>query len=414
MKLSVLWLSGFAFSALLVGGYAFGNPGAQVPRDLTQSEERRSGTNNAHLPLGLPPLPDTVQWPTKAAVELGKRLFFDRRLSFNNTLSCAMCHLQENAFASNQSAKAVGFEGRTLQRNAPSLLNVAYQKWLFHDGRENHIEWQVWLPLLSPVEMANPSIGSVIERVRHLDDYIAVFEKTYPEEGLTPNTLGHALAAYEITLVSGNSRFDKWRFGNDDGAMSAQEKAGFALFVGKAGCSNCHHIGEQTALFTDMQFHNTGIGYKAMVDPVSSYKVELAKGVFIDVPSSDVERYSEKPINDIGRFAVTLKEEDRWAYKTPTLRDVSKTGPYMHDGSLATLKEVVNYYNGGGYANEGLSGRLAPLNLSAREIEALVAFLKTLDGELSYWETSTNQGVESPAAIADDGPVVLRPPGERE
>ena len=332
-------------------------------------------------PLGLPPLPDGVEWPSPAEAELGRSLFFDRRLSFNNTLSCAMCHLEENGFASNQSARAVGMEGKSLQRNAPGLLNVAYQRSLFHDGRESRLDWQVWLPLLASDEMANPSMGWVIERVGTLDDYAARFQEVYPEEALTPDTLGRAIAAFEVTLLSGNSRFDRWYFGGEAGALNAEEKNGFELFTGKAGCSGCHLIGERSALFTDFGFHNTGVGYKAMVAPPTTYRVRLAEGVFADVPSSEVDGYSDPPINDIGRFAWTLDPDDRWAYKTPILRDVSKTAPYMHDGSLATLEAVVAFYNAGGYPNDGLSARIKPLDLRVDETRALVAFLKSLDGE---------------------------------
>lgn len=356
---------------------------ASVQNASVQDASERA-TAERVLPLGLPKWPQGVSWPSDQEIALGRQLFFERRLSFNDTLSCAMCHLEENAFASNQTARSVGMEGKSLQRNAPSLLNVVYQDLLFHDGHEQRLDWQVWLPLLSPIEMANPSIGVVMSRLKGTNGYVEAFERVYPDEGLTPNTLGKAIAAFERSLVSGSSRFDRYYFGDEKNALNEREIAGLKLFTGKAGCSVCHTLDAESALFSDLEFHNTGIGYKAMFSTPESYTVELAQGVSISVPSREVEEYSDPPINDIGRFAVTHDPDDRWSYKTPTLRDVSKTAPYMHDGSLSTLKDVVEYYNGGGYPAEGLSSRIKPLGLQGSEVEALVLFLKTLEGEVGW------------------------------
>ncbi len=338
------------------------------------------GNSPLKPPLGLPPLPYASLDPAK--VQLGKLLFFDRRLSFNNTMSCGMCHLPTEAFASTQAETAIGMEGQSLPRNAPSLLNVAYQKLLFLDGREPDIDTQPWSPILSSIEMASPSVGYTIERIRDLPNYENLFHKAFGDRGLDMETVGEAIAEYEKSLLSGNSRFDRWKYGGEEAALTQQEKQGFALFVGKAGCSGCHLVGDRDALFTDFKFHATGIGYKASaMAPPPSYQVELEAGVMTKVEEKDLRTVSERKHNDIGRFAITLNSEDRWAYKTPSLRNVALTYPYMHDGSLRTLEDVVNFYNAGGIDFDGKSPQLHPLNLSKEEKASLVAFLKTLTGD---------------------------------
>lgn len=333
------------------------------------------------VPLGLPALPTRYARVAPEKVELGRKLFFDRRLSFNNTLSCAMCHLESDAFASTQSKKSIGMEGRTLKRNAPTLLNVVYQKTLFHDGRETHLDLQSWLPILAFDEMANPSMGYVLDHIEKLDDYASRFASLYPADGISVHSVADAIASFEATLLSGNSRFDKWHFGGQDGALSEKEKAGFRVFTGKGQCSSCHLIGETSALFTDHEFHNTGIGYRASMRDDRVYVIPLAPGVETKMSATEIDLFGEKPQNDIGRFEITLDERDRWAYKTPSLRDVSRTWPYMHDGSIATLEGVVDYYSSGAAARQGNSKNLIPLNLTDEEKAALVAFLRSLDGE---------------------------------
>jgi cytochrome c peroxidase len=323
--------------------------------------------------LGLPPLPESYRDSDLAKITLGKKLFFDRRLSFNGTLSCGMCHLEGDAFASTQSRTAIGMEGATLRRNAPGLLNVVYQEFLFHDGRERSLLHQAWMPMIAPDEMANPSFGHVLDRIASLGDYDGLFAAAYPDEGATFATVGDAIANYEATLVSGNSRFDRWRYGNEGRALSSDEIAGFYLFTGNAGCANCHVIGEQDALFTDHGFHDTGVGYRASMEAEAGL-AEAANSARVPLPG-EIRR------NDTGRFEVTQDPRDRWRFKTLGLRNVSLTSPYMHDGSIATLEEVLAYYNKGGIAHEGLDRRIRPLDLSAVEISQLAAFLRSLDGD---------------------------------
>lgn len=330
--------------------------------------------------LGLPPLPASAgPAPSPAVIDLGRKLFADRRLSSNGTMSCAMCHIPEQGFAATQLATALGIEGRTLRRNAPTLLNVAYVGQLFHDGRAATLEQQAWDPLLHPVEMGNPDVASVIGKLRTLPDYAGRFEAAF---GAAPDraSVGAALAGYQRTLVSGNSRFDRWRYGNDQHALSKSEQAGFAVFAGKGRCIACHAVGERHALLTDAQFHNTGIG-ASHGGVARSHRVQLAPGLAIDVDEAALASVSEALARDDGRFEVTRNESDRWAYRTPSLRNVALTAPYMHDGSLPTLDAVIDYYQRGGAAHRAKDPLIGPLQLDQQQRRDLAAFLRSLTGE---------------------------------
>ena len=350
-------------------------------------------------PLGLPPIPVPSDNPlTQEKIDLGRRLFMDRRLSHNDTMSCAMCHVPEQGFTSNDLGAAIGIEGRTLRRNAPTTFNVAYQKTLFDDGRETHLEYQIWGPLLNKIEMGMPSVGYVVEKIRLLPEYKGLFEAAFGGP-VTAERIGKALASYERTVVSGNSRFDRWYYGHDESALNAQEQRGFKIFMGKGHCVACHSVGEKSALFSDQKFHNTGIGWERSMHPErSSYEVELAPGNVVRVESHLLAAF-EPPQPDVGRYEVTMNPKDRWAYKTPTLRNIALTGPYMHDGSLATLMQVINFYNHGGIDNENKSPLLVPLGLSDDDKKALVAFLMSLTGD----------NVPALAKDARTAPVTLAP-----
>ena len=332
-------------------------------------------------PLGLPPLPIPPDSPlTQPRIELGRTLFMDRRLSHNNTLSCAMCHVPEQGFTSNELGTAIGLEGQSIRRNSPTVYNVAYVEQLFHDGREFSLENQAWGPLLAGNEMGNPSIGYVIEKIKVLPEYAGRFEKAFDGRGPDVLTVGQALAAYQRTLVSGNSRFDRWHYGKEQNALTAEEQAGFRLFSGKAGCSACHVVREKDALLTDNRFHNTGIGYAHSMGLPKKHRVQLAPGVFTEVEDKALDSF-EPPQPDVGRYEVTLDPADSWAYRTPSLRNVALTSPYMHDGSLATLEEVVDFYDRGGIDNPQKSPHLKPLGLTMDEKKGLVSFLKSLTGD---------------------------------
>ena len=355
-----------------------------VPLALTGCD-RPGALPNAPLsqtpPLGLPSVPLPPDSPlTQDRIELGRTLFMDRRLSHNNTLSCAMCHVPEQGFTSNELGTAVGLEGQSIRRNSPTVFNVAYVEQLFHDGREFSLENQAWGPLLAGNEMANPSIGYVIEKIKVLPEYAGRFERAFDGRGANVLTVGQALAAYERTLISGNSRFDRWRYGKEPNALTAEEKAGFHLFGGKAGCSVCHVVGEKHALFSDNRFHNTGIGYAHSMGLPKTHHVQLAPGQFVEVEDKSLDSF-EQPQPDVGRYEVTLDPADSWAYRTPTLRNVALTSPYMHDGSIATLEAVIEFYDRGGIDNLQKDPLLKPLGLSPDEKKALTSFLRSLTGD---------------------------------
>jgi cytochrome c peroxidase len=307
----------------------------------------------AVAPTGLPTLSVPVDNPlTSERVDLGRKLFFDPRLSFGGRFACATCHDPAQAFTT-AAARAIGNDGVPLARNAPTLLNAAHATTLFHDGRETTLEHQVWGPLLAPREMGNPSIGSVIERVRDLEDYGGLFERAFGGSAATMLTLAQALAAYQRTLLSADSRFDRWYYRNEASALDATEQAGFAVFTGKGRCSICHTLYGTHALFSDMRFHNTGVAWG-------------------DGRAATTQ--------DRGRGAITGVAADERAFRTPMLRDIARTAPYMHDGSIATLEAVIAFYDRGGSPDPGLSPLMQPLRLDASERAALLAFLRALDG----------------------------------
>jgi len=357
-------------------------------RTTTQSLESRRGPRTRLMtyvdtvPLGLPPIPQPPEnLLTQAKAELGRLLFFDRRLSHNNTFSCAMCHVPEQGFASNELATAVGIEGQTVRRNSPTIYNVAYLERLFHDGRESSLEQQIWGPLLAPNEMGNPSIGQVLESIRSIPGYTERFESAFDGRSPSMETVGMALASYERLLVSADSRFDRWFYGDDSDALDSAEQAGFQLFSGKAGCSACHQVGPDWALFTDNKLHNTGIGYRrSMSGHDAEIRIQIAPGEYIMVRQEFIDEAAEKPPSDIGLYEITGNPDDRWKYRTPSLRNVALTSPYMHDGSIPTLEDVVGFYDLGGVENPLRDPLVRPLGLSDREKSQLVAYLRTLTG----------------------------------
>ena len=346
-----------------------------VPAGNTDSAAPASVNPN----LGLPPL-DKMNGPEPTSVQaaLGEQLFFDRRLSRNRTISCAMCHVPAQGFTVNELATAVGIEGRTVKRNAPTLLNVAFLNVLFHDARENRLEQQVWSPLLAHNEMANPSIGYVIANLERWPEYRGRFAAAFAAEP-SMERVGQALAAYERTLLAGGSAFDRYHYGGDGVALSDAAKRGFEIFRGKGRCVACHSFNNDYALFTDQALHNTGLGYLASMGSTGGRReVEVAPGTSVQYELAAVADASEIPPNDLGRYEVTEDPDDRWKYRTPGLRNVALTRPYMHNGSLSTLEDVIAFYDGGGIPNELLDPLIQPLGLTAAERADLASFLRSL------------------------------------
>ncbi len=343
----------------------------------TLGERQQLFELSVNPPLGLPPATSQLD---PAEIDLGRQLFFDRRLSINETLSCAMCHIPEQGFTQNELATPVGHLGKGGRRNVPSLYNVTFAENLFLDGRERSLEAQIWSPLLAENEMANESREAVLAKLALNARYKARFAETF-DEGLTESTLGRALAAYQRALLSGDSPFDRWYFGGErsTGLGSGVEgypalaARGFAVFRDK-GCASCHRINDSSALFTDGQFHNTGTGYRRVGRALRPPSVQLAPGVFV-VPTVDAET---ETFTDDGRYEVTGLEADKWRYRTPSLRNVALTSPYMHDGSIATLEGVVAFYAKGGGGDPAQDSRTRSVQLMQADQEALVAFLRTL------------------------------------
>jgi cytochrome c peroxidase len=343
-------------------------------------------------PLGLPVMAIPARNPiTVEKITLGRKLFFDRRLSFNGTLSCAMCHVPEQGFTQRELRTPVGLEGRFIKRNAPALYNVGYRLALFHDGRENSLENQVWQPLLLHNEMANPSIGFVLDTIAEADDYRGLFETAF-EQGLTMETVGMALASYQRGLVSGDSPFDRWYFGRQE-VLPDAAKRGWQVFK-EAGCISCNTVAEDHAHFTNDRFYDTGVGYaRSMGIGTAPGPVRLAPGVTV-VPMT---RFETAAANDLGRYEATGRSEDRWLYRVPSLRNVALTRPYMHDGSFPDLESVIAWYNRGGEAHPGLDPRIRPLKLDRERVGYLLAFLKSLTGT----NVSVLQADARSAAIGD-------------
>lgn len=343
-------------------------------RSITQSAGRQLdlAALAAHPPLGLPPVPDP---PDKAAIELGRRLFFDRRLSANETLSCGMCHVPEQAFTQNELATPVGIEGRFVRRNAPSLYNVAYRPMLFHDGRETSLAEQIYSPLLAENEMGNADRQSVLNTIAAIPEYAAAFAAQFPD-GLTEHALGQVLADYQRALLSADSPFDRWFYGGEADALDDAGKNGFFLF-NRSGCSGCHTFNNRFAHFTDDAMHRTGVEISSRArEAEPAQALQLAPG--ISVPLAVKIPAPER--NDAGRQEVTGQMEDEFRYRTPSLRNVALTAPYMHDGSLSTLAQVVSFYNSGAGRDPRRSPSLKPLGLTAEEQLFLIAFLESLTG----------------------------------
>ena len=345
----------------------------------------------AQWSLGLPA--PAFEPATAAQTALGRALFFDRRLSFNGTMSCAMCHVPEQGFTSHASRTSLGIEGRSLARNAPTLLNIGWLSRLFHDGREHLLANQAWSPLLHPLEMGNPSAGYVLEKIASIPEYAPLSVAAFGTPTPTMAQVGEALQAFERSLVAADSRFDRWFHGGQQDALTEQEQAGFRLFTGKARCSTCHRVDEAGSLFTDQRYHVTGASLRPPGN--GAHRVRLSADIATEISEAELAAFAVAVAPDLGRFEITHAPEDRFAFRTPSLRNVERTGPYMHDGSLATLGSVVAFYDAGGGAVPGKSALIGPLGLTPAERDALVEFLKTL----------TSPAVDAlPAMVRQAGP----------
>ncbi len=291
-----------------------------------------------------------------------------------------MCHVPEQGFTNWELSTAVGVEGRSTKVNAPTLFNIGYLSPLFHDGRDPALETQFVAPLVAHNEMANPSIGRVIAQINALPDYQRLLDQAF-DNPASLDRIGQALAAYQRSILAANSPFDQWYYGGQDGALDGSAKRGFALFTGKADCASCHSLDKDSALFTDQEFHDTGYGQwreTARQNPPKTYPVQVAPGVVHQLDFARIKSVSAGREADLGRYEVTEKPEDRWKFRTPSLRNVALTPPYMHDGHFSTLAEVIGFYNQGGAMVAGQDPRIRPLGLTAQDLKDIEAFLQSL------------------------------------
>jgi cytochrome c peroxidase len=330
---------------------------------------------------------DNPQTPGKIA--LGEKLFFDGRLSANGTVACASCHDPRLAFTDGRPV-AVGIDNRVGQRNSPTVLNALYNQFQFWDGRAITLEQQAGLPIVNPVEMGQPSLDSAIARIAAIPEYRATFVRVFARQP-NPTDLVRAIASYERSQVSFDSPFDRYMAG-DSSAITASAKRGWVLFRTRGRCNLCHEFADTTtrpARFTDDQFHNIGIGIlRHNVVPLARQAEQaIAKGDTIAIDQAAILT----PMSALGRFLVTRADSDIASFKTPDLRNVMVTAPYFHDGSYATLWDVMDHYNkGDGIQDPYLSTEIQPLALRETDIDDFVALMASFTSP-SYRELGARE-----------------------
>jgi cytochrome c peroxidase len=358
---------------------------AAGPHGATPIQEQQQRLDKLITGLSTPPPGiDPVAWAsiyipagnelTADRIALGRKLYFDTRLSKDGTLACATCHDVGRAFTDRRSVSE-GIGDHLGKRSAPTTMNAALLQSQFWDGRAASLEEQAKLPILNPIEMGHPDAASTMAAVNTDPAYQGLFQKAY---GRTPNydDLGRAIASFERTLIFLDAPFD--RFASGDGkALSGAAQRGLDLFNGKARCVSCHMINSSNPLGTDNLFHNIGVSARKQ-----NFEALAGQALNVLKANNDTEALDklaiETDMSELGRFLVTKKRDDIGAFKTEQIRNVGLTAPYMHDGSLKTLWDVMDHYNKGGETNAYLDGGIEPLNLSENEINDVVAFLFAL------------------------------------
>ncbi|HEU4508568.1 MAG TPA: cytochrome c peroxidase [Pyrinomonadaceae bacterium] len=318
--------------------------------------------------LGLPSVPlPSVEKPDYELAELGRLLFIDPNLSSTGKVSCASCHMPEKGF-SNGEEKGVGVHGRKTRRNVPSLLNIAYRPLMRWDGYASTIENFMKYPINGVSEMDFHYLDKVPAYIRSQPHYVQAIRSTMGVGEIEFDQVARALAAYQRTLTSGNSAFDRYYYAKDRSALSKQAQLGLKLFTGKAQCSQCHTIGHDYSLFMDHKYHDLGVSW------------DLVK-----------KEYGDRGLGEISTDDLSGR------FLTPSLRNVALTAPYMHDGSLKTLDEVIEFFNRGGKPSPRLDPLMKPLGLTVAERKALVAFLESLTGDQQYSPTGQRLNQQSMA-----------------
>jgi len=354
---------------------------AQVPKDL---------------PIGVSALLYAVSVPeghapTAELAALGDKLFEDKRLSVDGTVSCSTCHDPKLAFVDHK-VTSEGVKKQHGARNSPTVLNAMFNATQFWDGRAATLEDQAKLPILNPVEMGQKSGDDVVAAVKKVPEYVASFQKLFGHD-ITYDDIAAAIAAFERTQYAGDAPFDRFIQG-DEKAIDPSAKRGWALFNGKGRCNECHAGNASAPLFSDQKFHNIGIAAHQESFP------QLAREALDVVQAGNEKQVDELALqtkfSELGRFLVTKHTHDVGAFKTPTLRNVAVTGPYMHDGSMVTLWDVIDHYNKGGVPNPYLDGGMQRLGLTEPEVDDLVRFLGTLTSA-RYTALGASEGAKQAA-----------------
>ena len=384
MKKSYVRLGlGTVLSALAVAsGAALAEGTTHGALDMTAQQQRFDQLHpiNTGVPSGIDPVAwETIYVPADNQlnpdrIALGRKLYFDTRLSRDGTVSCATCHDVSRGFTDRRNVSE-GVGDHLGRRSAPTTMNAVFFQSMFWDGRAPTLEEQAKLPILNPIEMGHPDGAAAVKSIEADPAYVALFQKAY---GRAPNydDVGRAIASFERTLVFLDAPFDKYMTG-DSNAISPAAQRGLVLFGGKARCVSCHMLNPSNPLGTDNLFHNIGVSART-----KNFEDLARKGLAAVKESSDQRALDnlalETDLGELGRFIVTRNRSDIGAFKTEQLRNAGITAPYMHDGSLRTLWDVIDHYNKGGETNPYLDGGIEPLNLSESEIDDLVAFLFTL------------------------------------
>jgi cytochrome c peroxidase len=356
-------------SVTLLHGAGETNPAPELPSTAHVPKDLPLGVSATLYAISVP----KDRAPTPDLVALGDKLFDDKRLSADDSTACKTCHDPKAGFVDHKPTSE-GIGKQKGQRNAPTILNAMFNATQFWDGRAATLEAQAKLPILNPIEMGQKSPEDVVAKLKKLPEYVDAFKKVFGRE-INYDDLAIAIASFERTQFAGDAPFDHYIMG-EEGAIDASAKRGWALFNGKGRCNSCHAGNAVSPLFSDQKFHNIGIAAQKQDFP------QLAREAVRVVSSGDQKQIDELAIqskfSELGRFLVTKQINDIGAFKTPTLRNVAITSPYMHDGSVATLFDVMDHYNKAGVANPYLDGGMQRLGLTEPEIDDLVAFMATL------------------------------------
>lgn len=380
--------------------------GAATPEYQQESLDKLlSGVDLCRPPAGVDPViwqacvpEDNAATPERLA--LGRRLYFDKRLSVDGTVSCATCHDVTRGFSDLQPTSE-GIRKQFGKRNSPTVLNAVLLQTMFWDGRSPDLDHQATQPILNPVEMGMPDEATALKAISDDPEYQKAFQAAYGRD-INYADLGRALGAFERTLVFLDSPFQRFMNG-DSSALSAAAQAGWELFNGKARCAACHPLNPANPVGSDNRFHN--IGVSARHQDFEGLARQAIRSLAADPSEQKLDELAVgTDLSELGRFMVTRNRADIGSFRTPQITNIGITGPYMHDGSLETLWDVIDHYNKGGEANPYLDGGIEPLGLTEQEIDQLVAFLFALT-DVRFAEDNQRQFARQQAAAQTQRPV---------